>query len=285
MGAYIDDIGRGRSTCSGTHLLLCCWGREVLYGCNLGLPLTHSPSTCMPSWHFFSLTVKPASSRCFSTISRLLGTHRLLLEVHSPVCQHRSNPHGFDQEDQAQQGGVDAIAFRKLRELLSTAPAVLRSPDFGKEFIVQTDASDRGVGAVLSQADGKGRPACGIFQPQTAAQRRTILIRGEGMSGSETRSASLLCLVTGTPVYGGDRPSNSGMAGQTQGEQHATHSLELVPATLRLQGSGRRTGMQTASPVVSDFCAENRFAAGEGGRSVVDWASLTYEYLCVSFNS
>ena len=42
------------------------------------------------------------------------------------------------------------FVFQRLKDLLSSAP-VLRAPDFTKTFIVQTDASDRGVGAVLSQ--------------------------------------------------------------------------------------------------------------------------------------
>ena len=41
-------------------------------------------------------------------------------------------------------------AFHALKTSLCTSP-VLNSPNFSKPFILQTDASDRGVGAVLSQ--------------------------------------------------------------------------------------------------------------------------------------
>ena len=47
------------------------------------------------------------------------------------------------------------VAFQALKSALCTGP-VLISPDFKKEFIVQTDASDRGLGAVLSQFDDQG---------------------------------------------------------------------------------------------------------------------------------
>ena len=46
-------------------------------------------------------------------------------------------------------------AFETLKQRLCSAP-VLRSPDFEKEFILQTDASERGIGAVLSQKDENG---------------------------------------------------------------------------------------------------------------------------------
>ena len=48
-----------------------------------------------------------------------------------------------------------ATAFHKLQELLCSSP-VLRSPDFTRPFILQTDASDCGIGAVLSQEDLEG---------------------------------------------------------------------------------------------------------------------------------
>ena len=43
-------------------------------------------------------------------------------------------------------------AFLRLKDLLCCFP-VLRSPNFEKEFILQTDASDVGVAGVLSQLD------------------------------------------------------------------------------------------------------------------------------------
>ena len=46
-------------------------------------------------------------------------------------------------------------SFQELKNLLCVEP-VQQSPDFTKEFLLQTDASDVGVGAVLSQLDEEG---------------------------------------------------------------------------------------------------------------------------------
>ena len=46
--------------------------------------------------------------------------------------------------------------FRKLKDLLCSAP-VLQAPDFKKSFVLQTDASDRGVDVVLIQRDKDGK--------------------------------------------------------------------------------------------------------------------------------
>ena len=47
-------------------------------------------------------------------------------------------------------------SFEELQKQLSSAPLLI-FPDFRKPFILDTDASDIGIGAVLSQTDAEGK--------------------------------------------------------------------------------------------------------------------------------
>jgi len=77
-------------------------------------------------------------------------------------------------------------AFKDLKEMLITAP-VLKCPDFTKEFILETDASFKGLGAVLSQKhEGKIHPVCYASRGLRNSKRN--------MSNYSSRKLELLAL-------------------------------------------------------------------------------------------
>ena len=70
-------------------------------------------------------------------------------------------------------------AFEMLKNLLSTAP-VLSYPDFTAEFILDSDASNHGIGAVLSQLkDGVEHPVFYSSRSLTKAERNYCVTRKE----------------------------------------------------------------------------------------------------------
>ena len=60
---------------------------------------------------------------------------------------------------------AETNSFNSLKVAMATAP-ILRLPDFNKQFVVMTDASDVAVGAILEQDFGSG------LQPIAFASRK-----------------------------------------------------------------------------------------------------------------
>lgn len=83
-------------------------------------------------------------------------------------------------------------AFDTLKQCLITGP-ILQGPDHTKEYFLQTDASNRGVGAVLSQKDAQGgdRPV--------AYYSKKLLLRETRYSSIEKECLEIVKGVCGVP--------------------------------------------------------------------------------------
>jgi hypothetical protein len=108
----------------------------------------------------------------------------------------------FEWTEEAQQ------AFVQLKQMVSSAP-VLAIPDFTKQFVIETDACDMGIGAVLMQADqpiaflskalGPTHQKLSIYEKEflsliMAVERwRPYLQRQEFVIRTDHKSLSYLC--------------------------------------------------------------------------------------------
>ena len=90
-------------------------------------------------------------------------------------------------------------AFDELKRALCST-TVLKSPDFSRQFILQTDASNRGVGAVLSQRDAEG-----VDRP-VAYFSRKLLPREENYSAIEKECLAIKLATHAFRVYLLGRP-------------------------------------------------------------------------------
>ncbi|KAJ1085659.1 hypothetical protein NDU88_005787 [Pleurodeles waltl] len=74
-------------------------------------------------------------------------------------------------------------AFDTLKQAMCSAP-VLKAPDYSKQFIVQTDASEHGIGAVLSQTndDGLDQPVAFISRRLLPREQRWSAIEREAFA-------------------------------------------------------------------------------------------------------
>lgn len=87
----------------------------------------------------------PKSTKEVKSFLGMVGWYRRFIPNFSTLNRLTSKKlKKFEWNDDAQE------AFAKLKECLVTSP-VLSCPDFTKEFCIQCDASDSGIGSVLTQ--------------------------------------------------------------------------------------------------------------------------------------
>ena len=94
----------------------------------------------------------PKTKKQVRTFLGLSGYYRRFIQNYASLAAPLSDLTRKSLPKQVQWTDKCQIAFVKLKDCLCKAP-VLNHPDFGRSFVLQTDASDHGIGAVLSQVD------------------------------------------------------------------------------------------------------------------------------------
>jgi len=102
----------------------------------------------------------PTTKKQFRSFLGLTGYHRCFILNYASIAAPFTNLTRKSVPKSVSLSIEGSRSFSKLIELLLSS-AVLKSPDFNKSLILQTDTSEVGVGVVLSQqdAEGCGHPA------------------------------------------------------------------------------------------------------------------------------
>lgn len=97
----------------------------------------------------------PTTKKQVRAFLGLTGYYRKFIPNFADLASVLTDLTKKDSPNRIKWNDVCNTAFETLKSKLCSQP-ILRSPDFEREFILQTDASNRGVGAVLSQQDQDG---------------------------------------------------------------------------------------------------------------------------------
>ncbi|KAI2646018.1 Retrovirus-related Pol polyprotein [Labeo rohita] len=102
----------------------------------------------------------------------LAGYYRCFIPNFSTLASPLTDLTRKGQPEKVQWNAAREEAFRRVKAALTSEP-VLRAPDFSCPFLLQTDASDTGLGAVLSQVqEGEEHPVVYISRKLTTAESK-----------------------------------------------------------------------------------------------------------------
>jgi len=136
----------------------------------------------------------PATKKEVRSFLGLTGYYRKFIPQYASISAPLSDLTRKTQPSRVNWTPECDIAFRKLKSLLCCGP-VLRSPDFSRPFVLQTDASKRGVGAVLSQIDESGE------EHPVGFYSRKLLPREQNYATIEKECLSIKLAVHAFRVY------------------------------------------------------------------------------------
>ena len=178
---------------------------------------------------------RPQTKKQVRTFLGLTGYYRRFIPHYSTVAASLSDLTRKSLPTQVVWSVECEKAFQELKNRLCSSP-ILYNPDFSRDFCLQTDASDRGCGAVLSQMDDDG------FEHPVAYYSRKLLPREQKYSAIEKECLAIKSGTSFSRISAGQtvcclyRPSFSSLVGSPQGYKFSSLSMESLSTTLQFQG-------------------------------------------------
>ncbi|KAL0148818.1 hypothetical protein M9458_055827 [Cirrhinus mrigala] len=125
---------------------------------------------------------KPSTKTQVRAFLGLAGYYRCFIPSFSSMAAPLTDLTRKGQPDRIRWTEEAEHAFRIIRGALTTEP-VLRAPDFSCPFLLHTDASDTGLGAVLSQVqEGEEHPVVYISRKLSKAERNYAAVEKEALA-------------------------------------------------------------------------------------------------------
>ena len=98
---------------------------------------------------------RPTTKKDVQAFLSMMGYYRRFVRDFAHIAEPLTNLTKKGQLETVEWGAAAETAFQRLKSALAES-TIMRNPDPNSVFIMQTDASDVGIGAVLSQRDQLG---------------------------------------------------------------------------------------------------------------------------------
>ncbi len=194
---------------------------------------------------------RPTAKTQVQAFLGLAGYYRCFIPNFSSLAASLTDLTRKGQPEKVQWSSASEEAFQRIKEALTSEP-VLRAPDFSCPFLLQTDASDMGLGAVLSQIqEGEEHLLLYISRKLTPAERNYATVEKEALAVKSWTSTSS-CVTANADGLSRIWAAFAGLSGVTPHPPPInpllSHVSNRIRTTLRGGECDEHPGISSASP-------------------------------------
>ena len=201
-------------------------------------------------WNRILQRWRPSDTEHVRAFLGLAGYYRRFIHNFSSIAAPLSDLTAKTMAEKVDWQQKHQLAFDEPRQTLQKEP-VLQTPDYSRPFTLHTDASNRGVGAVLSQSQDDGSDLPVAFYSRKLLPRETRYTTTEKECLAVVNAVQLCCLPTRTSIWYRDRPWCSKVSQYHQAWWAKAFQMGTGTAALQLhhQTPGRWIAQQCRWPV------------------------------------